>query len=213
MDHLGRLSKSTPYRLAEASRLMREYCNQRLSALGVKPAQINALAVLCDQKLSMPSEVARRLGISRPSVTHLLERMERDGLIQRVKDRDNLRRIWIVATPKGMKVMAEAEKVLAGVEAELSEALSVDLGDCRVFLAQISSFVTGDLPSREDPEIKQQSVEVEAESRNVETDAGPRGVVSQAKPQTSVLEKAAAKAEQKKKQLPKMLAIGVPHKD
>ncbi len=143
MDHLERLSQNTIYRLSEASRFMREFSKRRLADLGVKPAQINALAVLCDQKLSMPSEVARRLNISRPSVTHLLERMERDGLIQRMKDKENRRRIWIMPTPKGRKLLKAAHTVLEAVEADLSQSLGLDMEALKANLVKLSEFSSG----------------------------------------------------------------------
>jgi MarR family transcriptional regulator, organic hydroperoxide resistance regulator len=173
MDHLDRLSENTAYRLAEASRRMREYCNQQLATLNVKPAQISALAVLCDQKLCMPSDVARLLGISRPSVTNLLERMERDGLIQRMKNRENMRRVWIVPTPKGNRILKAAHKIYQRFEDDLGKAIDFDLADFQGKLQQLSKFSIGDLPivaPAPDPAAMDEHTEASAPEKGPEAD-------------------------------------------
>ncbi|PCI64357.1 MAG: hypothetical protein COB37_01920 [Kordiimonadales bacterium] len=138
MNHLEKISEYTGFRLGEANRLLRELYSQRLAALGVKPSQIYALGVLSDQKLSMPSELATALGVSRPSMTTLLDRMVRDELIQRVTDQGNRRRIWIVPLPKGLELLAEAHNILQEIENVLEKKLGFDMAEFREQLKILS---------------------------------------------------------------------------
>lgn len=115
------------FQLSNVQRQVQQRYTEALADLGVRPVQVYALAVLKDQKLSMPSEIATILGVSRPTVTNLLDRMERDGLVQRVVDRVNRKQRWIVPTDKGIELMTAATEKLRQVErtvwAEDSEGL------------------------------------------------------------------------------------------
>jgi len=119
MNQTETITNNILFQFSDLHRLLQERFLEELANIGLRPPQVYALAVLKDQKLSMPSEIANVLQISRPSVTTLLDRMQRDGLIQRVADKGNRRRKWIVATEKGVSLMVSATEALEKVEREI----------------------------------------------------------------------------------------------
>lgn len=48
-----------------------------------------------------PADLAERSGVTRATMTGLLDGLEREGLIQRIQDKEDRRRLGIVLTPEG----------------------------------------------------------------------------------------------------------------
>lgn len=65
---------------------------------------------------SKPSDLAPRLGITRPSVTALVDGMVARGLVDRQPDTDDRRRVRHRVTPAGREALAAADR---GVDARL----------------------------------------------------------------------------------------------
>lgn len=69
-----------------------------------------------------PSELARKQGVSRPTMTGLLERLERDGLIERIADPSDGRRYAARLTDRGV---AKLDAVMPGYYEAVAELMSV----------------------------------------------------------------------------------------
>jgi len=54
-----------------------------------------------------PSSLAEKVGVKRATMTGLLDRLERDDLIERRADQQDRRKIGVRLTPKGRQVLAE----------------------------------------------------------------------------------------------------------
>jgi homoprotocatechuate degradation regulator HpaR len=73
---------------------------------GLSDQQWRVLRVLGEHGTVETGRVAREAYILGPSLTGVLARMERDGLIRRERDPSDQRRTVIEATPKGLKMVA-----------------------------------------------------------------------------------------------------------
>jgi DNA-binding MarR family transcriptional regulator len=83
-------------------------------------AQRMYVLALCDQERPITvSEVAHALTIDLPAVSGLLDRMEKDGLIQRRRVPDNRRTVHVTLTEQGAKVRAEHNERLHRADEEL----------------------------------------------------------------------------------------------
>jgi MarR family transcriptional regulator, organic hydroperoxide resistance regulator len=100
----------------------------------VKPAYLGALFVLWKKDGLKVVELGRRSGLETSSMTGLIDRMERDGLVERRDDAGDRRVQRINLTRKGREVMqptlAAVDQVLANVfegipEEDLSKATDV----------------------------------------------------------------------------------------
>jgi DNA-binding MarR family transcriptional regulator len=69
-------------------------------------------------------ELAAREGISAPSMTRYLDRLERAGLIVRTRSSADARRIRLALTPKGVRVLRSVRRRRTAWLAERLESLS-----------------------------------------------------------------------------------------
>jgi MarR family transcriptional regulator for hemolysin len=101
-ERLGRLVVMT-------GKVAREYFDRRLVAAG---SSLNTYIVL-KAALHYPDvsqrELATFLGIEGPTLTHHLDRLARDGLIQRVRNRVDRRVSSVEVTPAGRRHLDEIE--------------------------------------------------------------------------------------------------------
>jgi len=85
----------------------------------VRPAYLGALFALWQQNGLKVVELGRRSGLETSTMTGLIDRMERDGLVERRDDENDRRVQRINLTDKGREVMHPAlqavDRVLAGV--------------------------------------------------------------------------------------------------
>jgi DNA-binding MarR family transcriptional regulator len=73
------------------------------------------------------SELAQAVLLSRSGLTRLVDRLQKDGLVQRQPDPDDARGMYTVLTPKGRDTLRDASRVhLAGVRSLVLDRLSDD---------------------------------------------------------------------------------------
>lgn len=73
---------------------------------GITPQQGQLLCVLMAQPYGM-GELGAMLGLAKSSLTGLVDRTERNGLVRREQDQDDLRAVRVALTPRGSKLAAE----------------------------------------------------------------------------------------------------------
>jgi DNA-binding MarR family transcriptional regulator len=85
----------------------------------VKPAYLGVLITLWGTDSLKVVDLGRRAGLEPSTMTGLLDRMERDGLVKRTPDPADRRAQRITLTPAGHKVhkpvMAVVDRILEGV--------------------------------------------------------------------------------------------------
>jgi DNA-binding MarR family transcriptional regulator len=81
-------------------------------AEGIKPAYLGVLMILWAQDGLKAVELGRRVGLEPSSMTGLLDRMERDGLLTRQADPGDRRAQRIVLTARGRRARKPVSAVL-----------------------------------------------------------------------------------------------------
>jgi len=108
LDSLG-------YQIALLNRLYDRRLQDALSDLGVAPGQFAPLVMLFEQDGLTQAELCRRINVEQPTMANTLDRMERDGLIERRPDREDRRRATVHLTARAVDmrtaVMDRARKV------------------------------------------------------------------------------------------------------
>jgi DNA-binding MarR family transcriptional regulator len=102
---------------------------------GLTPQQGQLLCVLMPQPYGM-GELGAMLGLAKSSLTGLVDRTERNGLVRREPDPRDTRAVRVALTPHGSKLAAEfydetcrrVEKLLAGVDATERDTIARLLG-------------------------------------------------------------------------------------
>jgi DNA-binding MarR family transcriptional regulator len=77
------------------------------------PGQAVCLRMLSHHGELTQSQLAEALMLSRPSVTRLLQRMERAGLVERRVDASDQRHTWVELTVAGARVQERMDAALA----------------------------------------------------------------------------------------------------
>jgi homoprotocatechuate degradation regulator HpaR len=97
--------RNLPRLLLQARESVMTHTRPSLREHGLSDQQWRVLRVLGEHGTVETGRVAREAFILGPSLTGVLARMERDGLIRRERDSTDQRRTVVTATTKGMKLV------------------------------------------------------------------------------------------------------------
>lgn len=129
-----RRETSLGYLSNHLARLFIRALDRRIESFGLVHGQFPALLALWEQPGRTQAEIARLVAVEQPTMANTLNRMERDGLIERRPDPADRRRMLVYPTPRAMEmreaVLAEASAVNARAaegfspaETEMAQAL------------------------------------------------------------------------------------------
>lgn len=113
---LGYLKRAEQTSQAAKELVLREF--------GLTPAQQSALAVLSDHEGITAAQLARECAVTPQTMNSTLGRLEKAGLITRAPHPMHGTLIEIRTTPAGRSLFDRADEQVAGLDAELSGALS-----------------------------------------------------------------------------------------
>jgi DNA-binding MarR family transcriptional regulator len=113
------------FAVLETARKLEERYEKTLEQVGLSAAKFGALNVLVQAGKPIPlSELASRLHCVRSNVTQLVDRLEADGLVQRVNDPSDRRAVLAEVTGLGADRHAAGATLVERMEAELAERLN-----------------------------------------------------------------------------------------
>ena len=95
------------FRLYTASRLLTQAYHPLLSAYGLTYPQYLVLLVLWEKDAQPVNDIAKRLYLETNTVTPLLQRMEKEGIISRKKGKEDARQMIVSLTEKGKNLQEE----------------------------------------------------------------------------------------------------------
>ena len=102
-----RLENQLCFRLYTASRLLTQAYHPLLSAHGLTYPQYLVLLVLWEKDAQPVNDIAKRLFLETNTVTPLLQRMEKEGILTRAKGKQDARQMIVTLTKKGKKLQEE----------------------------------------------------------------------------------------------------------
>lgn len=109
------------FRLYTAARLVTQAYTPMLTALGITYPQYLVLMVLWEKDEQPVNDIAHRLYLETNTVTPLLQRMEKLGIVNRKKGKQDKRQQIVSLTAKGKALEEEAyAKIPAGMGEQLS---------------------------------------------------------------------------------------------
>ena len=124
-----RLDNQLCFALYSASLAMTKLYKPLLDELGLTYPQYLALLVLWEQDGLGVSELGERLFLDSGTLTPLLKRLEAAGLVSRLRDVQDERRVQVRLTAAGRSLKARAARipgcVLQATDCEVSEALAL----------------------------------------------------------------------------------------
>ncbi|WP_353816555.1 MarR family winged helix-turn-helix transcriptional regulator [Agromyces sp. SYSU T00266] len=92
----------------------------------LQDAQIEVIRALPRGTVASPSELAESLGLGRPTVSNLLNRMERDGLVARTPRAGDGRGVDVVASAHALDLFVRFDRASAAIVADAASVLPAD---------------------------------------------------------------------------------------
>ena len=117
-----KLDNQLCFRLYTASRLLSQAYHPLLSEQGLTYPQYLVLLALWEKDAQPVNDIAKRLFLETNTVTPLLQRMEKEGLLTRKRGEKDARQMIVTLTRNGK----ELQKKLADVPATIGNAVICD---------------------------------------------------------------------------------------
>lgn len=118
------LNQCINYLLTTAQHAVFQEMSAQLSKFDVTPAQYGVMYCLWVKKKNSPKEIAEELRLENSTISGVLERMEKKGLIKRKVSKEDRRFVEIILTDKGNDL---EEPILETVE-EVNRIVLKDMG-------------------------------------------------------------------------------------
>ena len=115
--------RNLPRLLLQAREAVMAHTRPSLREHGLSYQQWRVLRVLGEHGMVETGRVAREAFILGPSLTGVLARMERDGLIRRARDPADQRRTVVEATAKGMRMVQQLSRSIEDHYAWMEKSL------------------------------------------------------------------------------------------
>ena len=130
------------FRLYTASRLITQAYTPILTALGITYPQYLVLMVLWEKDNQPVNDIAHRLLLETNTITPLLQRMEKLGIVNRKKGEQDKRQQIVSLTKKGKQLEEEAyAKIPSGMGEQLS-ACPMQSEDYQTLAQDLDSIIT-----------------------------------------------------------------------
>lgn len=121
IEECGFSSNSVCFKLGKVYRNVQRYYENNLLAFGLTPVQFFVISTLCNRDGMKFKDLANALSIEGPTLTGLLDRMERAEFLERRGDPEDRRSVLVYLTDKGKKIGPE----LSGLTNMLDQKLRI----------------------------------------------------------------------------------------
>ena len=116
---LLKLDNQLCFRLYTAARLTKGAYHPYLDPLGITYPQYLVMLVLWEHEKQTVMDISHRLQLDTNTVTPLLQRMEKAGLIKRTKGKEDARQRIVTLTDKGLAMQEQAKHIPECLSAEI----------------------------------------------------------------------------------------------
>ena len=136
-----KLDNQICFRVYTAARLITQAYTPMLNQLGITYPQYLVLMVLWEKDHQPVNDIAHRLLLETNTVTPLLQRMEKLGIVTRKRGEEDKRQQIVSLTQKGIDMEEQAYKIIpAGMGKELS-ACPFKLEDYAKFASDLDTII------------------------------------------------------------------------
>jgi DNA-binding MarR family transcriptional regulator len=110
------LGESVGYLIARVKSMASNMVTQRTMAeLGITSQQGSILFMVASGKCVLAAELAREYGIDASAITRLIDRLEKRGLLTRVRSSEDRRAVRLALTPEGQQIAARMPAIFTSV--------------------------------------------------------------------------------------------------
>lgn len=126
MQNADPVRRSIPYMVQVVARLQTSRFMADLTGTGVHPAESYVIHELWKEAPLSQSQLSDRLEIGNATVGKTIQRLERNGFVERARVTDDRRRIMVKLTAKGEAAYAKLDKATDALIAEIEQMLGED---------------------------------------------------------------------------------------
>lgn len=130
------LQSSVSFLIVQIAKLHRQEISLRFSKLGIHAGQDMILMKLWESDGITQSEIIRSLNVEPPTITKMINRMEKTGLLERKRDLTDGRVFRIFLTEKGLGIQQDVVQAWSDIEEKLLQGLSFE--ECESLKEQLS---------------------------------------------------------------------------
>lgn len=112
------------YLLTVAQHEVFQVFSEGLSTFNITPGQYGVLRCLWEGSACTPKEIAQTLRLENSTISGVLDRMEKKGLIQRELDPNDRRSIQVVLTPEGASMRDGVLQVIDDLNQKVLDGFS-----------------------------------------------------------------------------------------
>lgn len=120
----GVLTELVGYGLRRAQAAVFSHFLGSVGKLGVSPGQFGVLVLIKENRGLSQSALAKALGIERSTMVAVIDRLESQGLVQRVTSETDRRSYALALTPEGAELLARVTPLVRAHERQVAARLS-----------------------------------------------------------------------------------------
>ena len=120
------LKECINFLLSTAQHNVFQYLSVKLSSLGITPSQYSVLSCLWGRSHATPKQLAEILGIETATVSGLLDRLQKNGLIDRIVNSEDRREVQVIATQKGRDLEKPVTVIIDDMNKEVLKTFTQD---------------------------------------------------------------------------------------
>lgn len=137
-----KLDNQLCFRLYTAARLTMQAYFPYFEPLGITYPQYLVLLVLWEQDHQPVNDIAHRLHLETNTVTPLLQRMEKQGLVTRKRGKEDTRQRIVSLTAQGKALEERAKEIPTCLTHELADKME-DINSLRASMAALDALIEG----------------------------------------------------------------------
>ena len=120
------LTQCINYLLTTAQHSVFQHLNSKLADHDVTPSQYGVLSCLWQREFATPKQIAEILCLETSTISGVLDRMQKKGLIDRVVNKEDRREVRVILTDKGQGLEAPVSKIIDCVNEEVLKCFTVE---------------------------------------------------------------------------------------
>jgi len=120
----GVLTELVGYGLRRAQAAVFSHFLGSVGKLGVSPGQFGVLVLIKENRGLSQSALAKALGIERSTMVAVIDRLESQGLVERVTSETDRRTYALALTPEGAELLARVTPLVRQHERQIAARLS-----------------------------------------------------------------------------------------
>lgn len=113
------LTQCINYLLTTAQHSVFQFLNSKLAQHDITPSQYGVLSCLWQREFATPKQISEILCLETSTISGVLDRMQKKGLIDRVINKEDRREVRVVPTEKGKALEEPISKIIDDVNEEV----------------------------------------------------------------------------------------------